>query len=505
MFGRPQVASFPVVLTALQSGLHLPIHRHARQGSERLSDLIKTTQLTAVEQDFNPGLSGPNLCSSHRPHLIWLNDWHQLPALATHFTLGQLMIQLCIYTVLFTVSLIPNNLNPQVLCTCWSFLSHTALCSVWIGGTETHEDSSQGASLEFFRNSPRQGCPMRYFGTMSPSIRNRRSCTTCVPPGRYHSIFKGPAHTWKIQPTFSRSKTKQTKIQPPLWQCSKCPWGVKWGHVWSALPPTSVYHPVERGCLHGDVPPPLPPWLAQGECSPEWQEKLLSRPAGWWNPLQWPRRSARKWVTPWNAKSTENRYVTSSPPGTWLIHPGVWSGGSFRYSASWKKRLPFRECLLAKNNSHHIFSLPGSWTLLNPLPYNLSNSHKSSAEGGGRCCQSHYFPERKPRRGTPVPLVWSPQVERERGWIQASYCLVHWVSYKELAVRSHRNRGRARSSCKNQHLVSSGHYGYGQMQKDGNGGDDTAGGFQIPVSLLCMQKPNHICKNSRRLEMGNRD
>ena len=51
---------------------------------------------------------------------------------------------------------------------------------------------------------------------------------------------------------------KQTKIQPPLWRCSKCPWGVKWGHVWSALPPTSVYHPVERGCLHGDVPPPLP-------------------------------------------------------------------------------------------------------------------------------------------------------------------------------------------------------------------------------------------------------
>ena len=107
--------------------------------------------------------------------------------------------------------------------------------------------------------------------------------------------------------------------------------------------------------------------------------------------------------------------VTSSPPGTWLIHPGVQSGGSSRYSASWKKSLPFRECLLAKNNSHNVFSLLGQRTLLNPLPYNLSNSHKSSAEGGGRCCQSHYFPERKPRCRTPVPLVWSPQVERNMG------------------------------------------------------------------------------------------
>ena len=125
------------------------------------------------------------------------------------------MIQLCIYTFLFTVSLIPKSLNPQVLCTCWSFLSHTALCSVWIGGTETHEDSSQGACSEFFRNSPRQGCPTRYFGTMSPSIgNNKRSCTTRTLPGRCHSIFKGPARTWKIQPTFSRSKTKQTNKNP---------------------------------------------------------------------------------------------------------------------------------------------------------------------------------------------------------------------------------------------------------------------------------------------------
>ena len=82
---------------------------------------------------------------------------------------------------------------------------------------------------------------------------------------------------------------------------------------------------------------PSQPWLTQGKSSPEWQEKLLSRPPGWWNPLQWPRRSARKWVTSWTAKATENRYVTSSPPGTWLIHPGVQSGGSSRYSASWKK------------------------------------------------------------------------------------------------------------------------------------------------------------------------
>ena len=93
-------------------------------------------------------------------------------------------------------------MNPQVLCTCWSFPSHTALCSVWIGGTETHDDSPQGASSEFLRNSHRQGCPTRYLGTMSPSIgNNRRSCTTRVPPGRCHSIFKKSC-TYLENPTY---------------------------------------------------------------------------------------------------------------------------------------------------------------------------------------------------------------------------------------------------------------------------------------------------------------
>ena len=124
-----------------------------------------------------------------------------------------------------------ESLNPQVLCTCWSFPSHTALCSIWIGGTETHEDSSQGASSEFLRNSPRQGEPCHPpLGKIGGGPQHVFPQDTVIPSS------KGPARTWKIQPTFYRSKTtnKQTKIHPSLWRCSKCPWGVKWGPVCSA-------------------------------------------------------------------------------------------------------------------------------------------------------------------------------------------------------------------------------------------------------------------------------
>lgn len=33
-----------------------------------------------------------------------------------------------------------------------------------------------------------------------------------------------------------------------------------------------------------------------------------------------------------------------------------------------------------------------------------------------------------------------PKVERNRGWIQASYCLLYWVSSKEMAVQSLKSR-----------------------------------------------------------------
>lgn len=104
-----------------------------------------------------------------------------------------------------------ESLNPQVLCTCWSFPSHTALCSIWIGGTETHEDSSQGASSEFLRNSPRQGEPCHPpLGKIGGGPQHVFPQDTVIPSS------KGPARTWKIQPTFYRSKTTNKQKSTPL-------------------------------------------------------------------------------------------------------------------------------------------------------------------------------------------------------------------------------------------------------------------------------------------------
>lgn len=177
-----------------------------------------------------------------------------------------------------------------------------------------------------------------------PQQASHNTCSPRMLPLNFQGVLRIPGNSSLPLPGQKPSKETKTLL-PPLVMQRTFPGGPSGEHALCSSACLHRHHP-ERGCHHGSVPPPLP--NPDSSCK-LWKRSrvaeralsnpgLTSKPAGWWNPLQWPRRSAGKRVIPWMAKCARNRYITSLPHRAWFLLNQVCHLGVFLNNLPAEKR-----------------------------------------------------------------------------------------------------------------------------------------------------------------------